>query len=153
MNVKKLIKEYLKKAKLMQVATVKDNQPWACSVYFAFDNSLHLYWISRPTRRHSEEIKNNEKVAGTIVLPHTHGDKVRGLQFQGIAKELKDKKEATLAMKYYAKRFPLSAKKVNDIVTKKDSHVCYCITPTVIVLFDELNFPENPRQELHLSTS
>lgn len=87
-NLKKLIHEYLRQAQLMQVATAKDNQPWACSVYFAFDDSFNLYWISKPDRRHSQEIKENNKIAGTVVLPHTPGDKVRGIQFQGIATEL-----------------------------------------------------------------
>ena len=92
-TLRKLIDQYLERATIMQVASSHDDQPWVCSVYFAHDNSLNLYWISLPTRRHSQEIEMNEKVAGTIVIPHTFGDDVRGLQFQGVARELKEKKE------------------------------------------------------------
>lgn len=88
MKLKKLIEDYLKEAWMMQVATSHNSQPWACTVYFAHDENWHLYWISLPTRRHSKEIRENNKIAGTIVLPHVPGDKVRGLQFQGIAKKL-----------------------------------------------------------------
>lgn len=148
-DLRKLIKEYLQEAKLMQVATSMNNQPWACSVYFAYDDKWNLYWISRSTRRHSQEIKNNEKVAGTIVLLHKHGDKVRGLQFQGVAKAL-TKEEIPLAMKIYAKRFhDVSKEKIHAIVEGKDSHFCYRISPRLFVLFDEVNFPDNPRQELN----
>ncbi|MBI2414593.1 pyridoxamine 5'-phosphate oxidase family protein [candidate division WWE3 bacterium] len=70
-EIKDLITKYLEEARLMQVATSINNQPWACSVYFVFDNDFNLYWISTPKRRHSLEIKENSKVAGTIVLPHT----------------------------------------------------------------------------------
>lgn len=150
MNLRKLIEDYLKEAKLMQVATSLANQPWVASVYFAYDDLLNLYWISRPTRRHSRELKKNEKVAGTVVLPHTHGEKVRGLQFEGVAKELNGQK-AKEAMEHYSKCYPdISQEKIEAIIEGKDSHVCYQITPTAFILFDEVNFPDNPRQELNL---
>lgn len=147
MKLRKLIEEYLQEAKMLQVATSKDNQPWACTVYFAFDNHLNIYWISKPNRRHSEEIRNNDKVAGVIVLPHTPGDEVRGIQFQGVAKELITEDEATEGMKYYAKRFGMKSDRVKAILDGDDGHVCYKIIPSLYVLFDETNFPDNPRQE------
>lgn len=150
MKLKKLIEDYLKEANLMQVATSKDNHPWACSVYFAYDSIPNLYWISLPSTRHSKEIKNNNRVAGTIVLPHTPGDDVRGLQFEGTAKETVDKKEIKQAMQYYAKRYKMPEKRVNAIVENKDGHMCYSIKPTLFVLFDEANFPNNPKQEYRL---
>jgi uncharacterized protein len=149
MELRKLIEDYLKEAKMMQVATSKDNQPWACTVYFAFDEDLNLYWISTPDRRHSEEIRENEKVAGTMVLPHTPGDNVRGIQFQGVAKEL-TQVEAVEGMKYYAERYGLDKERVSAILDGKDGHVCYKITPSLYVLFDEKNFPDDSRQEYKL---
>src|SRR5258708_6100239 len=129
-SLRKFIEDYLENARLMQVATSENNQPWACSVYFACDPSFNLYWISKPERRHSEEIRNNEKVAGTIVLPHNPGDDVRGLQFQGVAKELINKKEIEGVMQYYAKRYGMSKKRVQSIVENTDGHVCYKIIPS-----------------------
>ena len=148
-TLKKLIEEYLSEAKLMQIATSRNGQPWACSVYFAYDNKFNLYWISTPKRRHSKEIIDNEKVAGTIVLPHTPGQDVRGISFEGTAKEVKGK-AALPALLLYAKRFGMSLIRVNKIVANKDAHVCYCIKPNLIVLFDEVNFPKDPRQEYKL---
>lgn len=147
MEIRKLVENYLNEARMLQVATSRDDQPWACTVYFAFDDKLNLYWISSTSRRHSEEIRNNEKVAGTIVLPHTPGMKVRGLQLQGVARELNEKDEATIGMKYYAERFGMNSDRVNSILENKDGHICYKIKPTLLVLFDEENFPDNPRQE------
>jgi uncharacterized protein YhbP (UPF0306 family) len=149
MKLRKLIEEYLSEAKMLQVATSKHDQPWACTLYFAFDEKLSLYWISEPSRRHSEEIRMNEKVAGTIVLPHNPGDKVRGLQFQGIATELTGK-EAADGMKVYANRYGMKQKRVNAILDGSDGHFCYKIKPSLYVLFDEKNFPKNPRQELEV---
>ena len=110
METGKLIKDYLDTAILMQIATVRENQPWACSVYFAHDNNLSLFWISTPERRHSQEIYDNEKIAGTIVLPHTPGDKVRGIQFQGVAKVLIDVREVQHGMDVYAARTGMKIK-------------------------------------------
>lgn len=149
-KLKNLIEDYLKKATLMQVATSRNHQPWACSVYFAYDESMNLYWISKADRRHSKEIRNNKKVAGTIVLPHKSGDKVRGLQFQGVSKELSNKTEVKSALKYYSKRFKLSSERVKAIIENTDGHVCYSIKPSLFVLFDEVNYPTDPRQEYKL---
>lgn len=150
MNLRKLIEEYLEEARLMQIATAKNNQPWACTVYFAHDRNLNFYWISKSTRRHSEEIRNNSSVAGVIVLPHTPGNKVRGLQFKGIAHELVKKDHIVKAMEYYAKRYNMPKERVNGIINNTDGHIPYQIQPKLIVLFDEVNFPENPRQEYPL---
>lgn len=150
-NLRVLIEDYLKRATLMQVATAKNNQPWACSVYFAYDDKLNLYWISLPTWRHSQELRANKKVAGTIVLPHNPGDKVRGLQFQGVARELHQKNEVKYTLTYYAKRFHMSQKRVKAIIEGLvDGHLCYRIMPSLFVLFDEVNFPDEPRQEYKL---
>lgn len=86
MNLKKLIRDYLKEAKLMQLATSVNNKPWVCSVWFGFDVDLNIYWFSSTKRRHSKEVMKNPKVGGAIVYPHTPKDPPRGLQFEGTAK-------------------------------------------------------------------
>lgn len=145
-TVRQLIVDYLGKAVLMQVATVSGSKPWVCSVYFAFDDTLSLYWISRKDRRHSEELRRNPAVAGAIVLPHTTGDDVQGVQFEGAAKELTDISQAKKGLEVYAKRFSLSTDRVAEIISGADGHVCYTIQPSSFVLFDEVHYPENPRQ-------
>jgi uncharacterized protein YhbP (UPF0306 family) len=144
-----LIVEYLSGAKMLQVATSKNDQPWACTVYFAYDENLNLYWISKSDRRHSTEIEENSKVAGTIVLPHKPGDKVRGIQLQGEAKKLNGK-SASEGLNIFANRFGMSKEKIDVILNESDGHFCYKIKPNYFVLYDEVNYPKNPRQELPL---
>ncbi|HEV2339297.1 MAG TPA: pyridoxamine 5'-phosphate oxidase family protein [Patescibacteria group bacterium] len=146
MGVRKLIEDYLQEAMLMQIATAKNNQPWVCTVHFASDNALHLFWISQPDRRHSKEIEENALVAGTIVIPHTKDQKARGLQFQGIAKKLTDKKEFSHAIEVLAKRMEYQSEKIHNLLEGKDNHVPYQIIPEYFVLFDVVNFPQNPQQ-------
>lgn len=145
-EIKSLIIDYLDKARMMQVATSNNGQPWACTVYFAYDEDLNLYWISLPSRRHSLEIAQNPKVAGAIVLPHTPGDDVRGIQFEGEAAALYGE-DAREGMNYYSSRYKMDAERVAKIVDDTDGHVCYKIKPRAFVLFDEVNFPDNSRQE------
>src|SRR3990167_10572859 len=103
-NIRQLIKDYLRKAKLMQLATSVNGQPWVCSVWFASDEDLNIYWFSSTTRRHSGEILKNKKVAAAIVLPHTPSDPPRGLQLQGSAQMLTKKPDIDKAISVYKNR-------------------------------------------------
>ncbi|MDP2671305.1 MAG: pyridoxamine 5'-phosphate oxidase family protein [bacterium] len=151
MDLRKLIEEYLKEAKLMQLATSVDGQPWACSVWFAADEDLNLYWFSSTTRRHSAEVVKNNKVAAAIVLPHTPADPARGLQLQGVAKLLTDQKDIDKAISVYADRI-FTQEQILEFMNNPDRpHKFYRIKPTQFVLFDVVNFPENSRQELNLN--
>ena len=149
MKIRKLIEDYLKEAKILQVATSRNDQPWACTVYFAYDKDLNLYWISKSARRHSIELRDNENVSGVIVLPHTPGDKVRGIQLEGAGKELSGD-EAREGMGYYSDRFGIDKENVSAILDGSDGHVCYKIIPRLYVLFDEVNYPDDPRREYKL---
>lgn len=146
-DIRRLIEEYLKEAKLMQLATSVNNQPWVCNVWFAADKDLNIYWFSSTTRRHSAEVLKNNKVAAAIVLPHTPKNTARGLQLQGKAEIVKDKKTLAKAILLFTRRI-FTAKQIELFMKNKDKpHSFYKITPTQFVLFDVLNFPENSRQE------
>ena len=154
MNLRKLIKDYLKEAKLMQVATSVGNHPWVCSVWYVHDENFNLYFISRKDRRHSKEIKNNSDVAGTIVIPHEEGigQKVRGIQFEGKA-EMIGIGGLYKAYQLLKEKYPNAVKHIPTLdLIKKGSILVrlYKIIPKSIVLFDEINFPDNPRQEYTL---
>lgn len=150
MDLKKLIKDYLNEAKLMQLATSIDSQPWVCSVWFASDDDLNIYWFSSTTRRHSKEVLGNKKVAAAIVLPQTPDDTPRGLQLQGVAEILTEQEDIDKAKSVYKGRI-FSGEKINELISSATSlHRFYRIKPTHFVLFDAVNFSDNPRQEYFL---
>lgn len=150
MNFRKLIEDYLKEAKLMQLATSADEQPWVCSVWFAVDSDLNIYFFSSETRRHSGEINKNNKVAGAMVLPQTPDDLPRGLQFQGTVELLVEQEDINKAISVYGGRiFPVE--KIKEFMEDDETpHKFYKITPTQFVLFDMVNFPDDSRQQLDL---
>lgn len=150
MDLRKLIEEYLKEVKLMQVATSIDNQPWVCSVWFATDEDLNIYYFSSITRRHSKEVMENGKVAGAIALPQTPDDPPRGLQFQGVCEMLTEQADIDKAVSVYSGRI-FSKEKIKELMVHKDKpHKFYRIKPAKFVLFDAVNFPDNSRQEYNL---
>ena len=152
-DLKGMMRDYLKEAKLMQIATAKENKPWIATVWYVHDDEFNLYFISKRKRRHSLEIKANQNVAGAIVKPHFkgNGEKVRGLQFEGLAEEAKGA-ELEKARKSYLEKYELAEKIPIEKLQDPDFIATfYVIRPDRIVLFDEVNFPEKPQQELKLS--
>ena len=147
--LEKIIRDYLEEAKTLQIATLRGDQPWCCTVWYAHDEHLNLYWISSKTRRHSEEIKDHAKVAGTIVLPHTQGSgqKVRGIQFEGTAQETSGTSQS-LARDLYIKKYARPQDYHEEVLVDPNAEAnWYMITPTKIVLFDQIHYPDSPRQE------
>lgn len=154
-KLEKLIREYLSKGALMQVSTTRDNQPWVCNVWYSYDKDLNLYFISGNYRRHSEEIRDNEKVACAIVHPiyEEAGAEQpnRGITLEGRAEELNILKSGK-AFDNFMKRWPKATKYVTkkDLLKNLTKTRFYKVTPETIVLFDEENYPDDPRQVLHL---
>lgn len=151
-ELERYIREYLDEAKIMQVATVYDGQPWCCTVWYAHDQDLNLYWISNRSRRHSREIAEHDRVAGTIVLPHAEGSgqKVCGIQFEGTARPTSGPLQA-LARDLYIKKYALPTDYRIEVLTDPGAESnWYMITPSKIVLFDQIHYPDVPRREFVL---
>lgn len=144
-KIETLIRQYLAKVQVMQLATVKDGQPWCCNVHYAFDDELNLYWVSTPARRHSQEIASNAKVAAAIMLKPDNP--VIGVQIEGVAIQLADRAELEKAVRVYDDRYHHDPEFFDDYVAGKREHKVYRLTPRSIVLFSEVDFPGDPRQE------
>lgn len=140
------INPYLEKVTLMVIATCQDNQPWLATVFYCYDNDLHLYFLSRLHRRHSQEILRNQKIAVAIADKHFNlGDKVKGIQIEGTCRALSEE-DAKRAFTWYKKRFPQAEKIMEeDALTRKETsfagndviHRIWKVTPVTIKVFDE----------------
>ncbi len=150
MKIKQLINAGLKSSLLLQIATSTKDIPWVCTVCFAFDKSFNLYWFYHQSARHSKEIVLNPQVAGAVALPYSMGDKPRGLQFSGIATELKGKEDILSGLTVLQQRFNIKPKRADqlktELLSRSADYGLYCLCPSVIVLYDTLNFPDSPQQ-------
>jgi nitroimidazol reductase NimA-like FMN-containing flavoprotein (pyridoxamine 5'-phosphate oxidase superfamily) len=87
-DVEKIIRENIDNTVHMSLATVSGDAPWVCEVHFAYDDDLNLYWRSLTSRRHSQEIAKNPKVAGNIVKQHAPDEYPQAIYFEGTAELL-----------------------------------------------------------------
>lgn len=149
MDLASIIRDFLTTAQLMHLGTTHGGKPWVTPVYFAADIELNLYWLSRRNRRHSIEIGNNSHVGGSIVIPVNYGEKVRGLQFEGEARQL-DGQDADAGRNIYSSKFWIVEDRVMSAIEGGDPQVCYQIRPSKFMLYDEVNFPQSPSQEYKL---
>ena len=102
------ITDFIHRHHVITVATVKDGQPWCFNAFYAFDDENQAFIItSHDDTRHIQEVLQNKKIAGSVVLETEIVGKVQGLQFSGemILCENEDEKQAK---KVYIKRFPLT---------------------------------------------
>lgn len=134
-DVEKTIREYLPNVIHMSLATSRDNTPWMCEVHFVFDENLNLYFRSRASTRHCEEIKDNEKVAGNIVKQHAKTDKPRGVYFEGKGEVLAAVDENSPAYLLYNERFGTNSSILEEAKTEH-GHKFYKITVSKFYLYD-----------------
>jgi len=150
MNLHNLAQQYFDSVKPMQLATSNNDQPWICTVYFVADESFNLYWMSARERQHSQEIIKNPKVAIAVVK-----DQVRkqALQIVGEAYEISndelDKVHALYVNKYGPKDYDLEEIKKH----LPTGRAYWVFRPSKMYFWDEVNFPDSPKQEVLLPRS
>lgn len=143
-----LTREYLKDGKVVQIATSNNNMPWVCSVYYVVDDELNIYWLSYPSRRHSQDIAVNSRVALTLAVKTDLP--VIGVQAEGVATEVNNIAVVAKVIAMYVKKYGAGKQFLKNFKLQKNKHVLYCFTPSRIVLFDEENFGRDNAQEFKI---
>lgn len=151
MNLKQLIRDYLKTPRVMQLSTCANNHPWVCNVHYYSDDDFNIYWISTPERRHSKEIEQNPNVSITVKVHEDTPDEkyVIGISAEGAAEMMDDEDAEEIAKKYISKLDKIPTL-FEDIKSGRNPHKFYRLKTQNIVLFDVKNFPDDPRQEITL---
>jgi uncharacterized protein YhbP (UPF0306 family) len=147
MDVEKVIREYLPQIIHMSLATCEGDTPWVCEVHYSYDHDLNIYWRSVLSRRHSQEIAKNSKVAGNIVVQHQPGENVQGVYFEGNASLLDNVDENHQAYLTYSRRFGAGPKILEEAKTP-DGHRFFMIKVNNFYVFDAR--VSNPGQKYQL---
>jgi uncharacterized protein YhbP (UPF0306 family) len=152
MEPEALIKQYVKEARVMQLATSANDKPWACTVHYYSDEDLNFYWISTLEREHSKNIAQNPNVSAAILIHEDKPDEqyVIGISLEGTVELIGDHVDEQLGQSYIQKlgRPPTL---LEDIATGKNPHKFYRLKPSRFVLFDSKNITGNPRREWVIS--
>lgn len=136
----------LQTARLMQLATVRSGKPWICTVYFVTDNAGCLYWLSLPTRRHSQDISHDGHVAAAIAIKADQP--VIGVQVEGSAEPVREPEVIRQVMADYAAKYDAGHDFYTNFLAGTNQHVLYRLKPTAIVLFDEVHYPGDARRDV-----
>lgn len=146
-DVEQVIREYLPNVVHLSLATSNNNVPWVCEVHYAYDDTLNLYFRSLASRRHSQEILQNPRVAGNIVKQHTLDDEAVGIYFEGTAHMLETDEEMTSVVTWFNKCLG----KENNIVEeakRDDGHKMYKITVENWYVFGRFGLPRGKKYQL-----
>jgi uncharacterized protein YhbP (UPF0306 family) len=123
--IDKKIVSFLKKHHVLTIATSVDNEPWCANCFYVYmEDENALVFTTDTETRHGSEFLKNELVAGSVVLETRIIGKLRGIQFQGLVKELPEEHES-LARNAYLKRFPVAMLMETHLWIVKLTHIKY----------------------------
>ncbi len=132
----------------MQVAPSSNNNPWVVSVFYVVDDEYNFYWLSLPTRRHSEEISDNNRAAITIAIKQDLP--VIGIYAEGTVAVSEDQSEVKMVARAYVKKHNAAHTFYDRFVKGIHQHHVYKLSPVSVTLFDEHGNPDNPTQTLNI---
>lgn len=141
--------DFLKDQKLMSVATFGKHS-WIASVYYSFDNSLNLYFLSDPATLHCRQIDKNPHVAVSIADSRQKVTQLkRGLQIYGIAKQISGALKMKHTLRSWKEALNVKDKELTytNMLKKVIKGRMYQISPKRIKLFDQKLFPVEDGQE------
>ncbi len=95
------ITTFLRQHHTLCLSTCKDNLPFACTVFYAYNQENNSFIIaSNINTQHIQNGLLNPNVAGTVYLSTNMIGKIQGVQFRGKISKCKNYK------KIYFKKFP-----------------------------------------------
>lgn len=141
--------EYLKAGKLMTICTTDGSELSAASVWYALhtDRENVFYFTSRDSRIHSDNIRNNGLISGSIVhmILEGLGQKTKGVFFSGRAAECAND-DLSAAYEMYARRWPQVRDmfSADDVATGKTPMRMYKIAVREFTFVDEAGNVDDP---------
>lgn len=133
----------------MQLATVRGGKPRVCTVWFVADEDMNLYWLSYPSRQHSQDIAADPHVAAAVVVKPD--EPTIGLQISGTAEGVLNPQIIKDVMERYQAKYHKGDKFLAHFQGGTNKHQLYCLKPAEISLFDEENFPGGEKQTVHIN--
>ena len=84
-RIDKRIIAFIKKHHVLTLATAAEGAPYCSNLFYTYLEEKNVFvFTSSENTRHAAEMKNDGRVAGSVVLETEIVGKIQGLQFQGI---------------------------------------------------------------------
>lgn len=122
----------------MVIATYGDH-PWIATVYYSFDDDLHIYFLSSPNTLHAQQIAQNADVAVAIAGDQLITSEKQGLQLYGIAEQITKAELVRHALRHWKDALFVKdpALSYENMMKKIVKGRMYKISPKKIKLFHE----------------
>ena len=151
-KAKKIIEENL----YITIATAtKDGKPWISPVFFRYDKTYNLFWVSNKNALHSKLIRENPQVAIVIFDSSVPEGQGNGVYFEANSHELENESEIKHAMKILDKRVTkdeFRVKGIGQVTTESVWRIYRAVPEKVWVSGSELinGHPVDTRVEVDL---
>jgi uncharacterized protein YhbP (UPF0306 family) len=100
------LREFLRRHNTISLATVgSDGRPHAAAVFYALDRKWNLYYLSSPSCRHSQNLRQDPRVAATIQADGQAWQSIQGVQVEGTVEAVTGTGPAAEAVRVYVGRF------------------------------------------------
>jgi len=97
---------YLQSHHVLTLATIGGGFPQAAAMFYVAGLRGEVYFLSASQSRHSQNLQQDERVAVTIQDEPAHWRDIRGLQIEGTARPVTNRREREEALQHYLARFP-----------------------------------------------
>lgn len=144
---------FLKKQKLLTLATRDTRAVWAANVYFAIDDAATLYFVSPTDTIHSKMILKNPRIAFSVAWfdPRNHKNR-KSVQGRGDCRIVKNPLELARGIKLLWKNFPdmRDILTVKWIVTNAWGTKLWAVKPTYIKYWDDALYGDDESKEFRV---
>lgn len=147
--IEKNVRELVTLTPHMSLATMSCNKPWVCEVHFAYDDDLNLYFVSKQTTRHCQEIAANSHVAGDIIKQHPLTEAPNGLYFEGEAEQIEASPED---IQRYCNALNRDAAQLTEQLKEANEWRMYRIKVTNWAIFGNFDGNGHAKHELQWSS-
>lgn len=96
---------YLREHHVMTLATHGSEGVWAAAVFYVADG-FDLIFLSSPSSRHCRNLAQSPRVSAAVQEDYADWPEIKGIQLEGIARELGGERERE-ARRLYGEKFPL----------------------------------------------
>lgn len=131
----------------MNLATIEtDNRPHSSTVWASPDEDLNLYWLSAPSRMHSQHIDGPNAsgktayVSGSLYIAHRPSRPVTGLTVEGTASRLTEPEDMAHGMRVLLDNRAFFSDEAERYLQPSEgevpAHGFYILRPTEWTIFD-----------------
>ena len=122
-----------------------DGTPWATPVWYATDDNHHLYWISAPAARHSENISVRPDIAMVVFDSTVPPDTGQAVYMIGTARQIADHDDTPHGLEIFSRKSTHRGGRAFTIdhVTGEARNRLYCATVEQHYILD----PDSPYDE------